>query len=388
MFSERTNWQLETNALTRLIEQRRAAALPILDLTESNPTRCGFDYSSAPLDALAAAEVLSYNPDPRGLLSAREAVAAYYADRGVSVDPAQIFLTSSTSEAYSYVFRLLADPGDEVILPYPGYPLFDALARLNDLERTAYPLRYDGRWRIETEALAHAITPRTRAIVLVHPGNPCGSYVTTAEAAFITELAEQHNLAMICDEVFADYARRGAAESRAPSFATESRALTLTLNGLSKISALPQMKCAWLILGGPSAAVAQASARLEMLADTYLSLSTPIACALPRLLEFRHVIQPQIIRRIDQNLATLDAALAGGSPVTRLHVEGGWYAVLQMPRTLTDEEWALRLLREDGVLIHPGHFYDFPSDGRAVISLLPRLDIFGDAMAKLAARVR
>lgn len=388
MFSHRTSWPLETNPLTRLIEERRAASLPVLDLTESNPTRCGFDYSGAPLSALADPDGLNYRPDPHGLLSAREAVAACYAANGVRVEPDHIFLTSSTSEAYSFAFRLLGNPGDDVLLPCPGYPLFDFLARLNDLNRLAYPLVYDGRWSIDRDALSSAITARSRAIVVVHPVNPTGSYATISDAAFLARMADQQHLAIIADEVFYDYAQPAAAAERAPSFATGSRALTFTLNGLSKISALPQMKCAWLVVSGDPALVRAAAARLEVIADTYLSLSTPVALALPQLLEFRKSIQPQIHARIAQNLAALDAALAPGSPATRLRVEGGWYAVLRMPRIFTDEEWALRLLREDGVLVHPGHFYDFPCEGHIVVSLLPRPDVFSGAAAKIAARVR
>lgn len=387
-FSERTSWLLETNLLTRLLEERRAASLPVLDLTESNPTRCGFDYSSAPLSALANPDGLNYRPDPRGLLSAREAVAKYYAGNGIRVDPDNVFLTSSTSEAYAFVFRLLGNPGDDVLLPCPGYPLFDFLARLNDLNRIAYPLVYDGRWSIDREALSSAITARSRAIVVVHPVNPTGSFATSTEAAFLAEIAGRRELAIIADEVFYDYAHPGAAPERASSFAAGSEALTFTLNGLSKISALPQMKCAWLVLSGDTGLVQAAAARLEVIADTYLSLSTPVAVALPELLEFRKTIQPQLRARIAQNLAALDAALAPDSPAERLRVEGGWYAVLRLPRTLTDEEWALRLLLEDGVLVHPGHFYDFPLDGHIVVSLLPQPDVFGDAAAKIAARVR
>lgn len=388
MFSHRTSWPLETNLLTRLIEERQAASLPVLDLTESNPTRCGFDYTSAPLSALANSDGLNYQPDPRGLLSAREAVAAYYAANGARVEPDHIFLTSSTSEAYSFAFRLLGNPGDDVLLPCPGYPLFDFLARLNDLNRLAYPLVYDGRWSIDRDALSSTVTARSRAIVVVHPVNPTGSYATISDAAFLARITDESRLAIIADEVFYDYAQQAAAADRAPSFAAGSQALTFTLNGLSKISALPQMKCAWLVVSGEAALVRAAVARLEVIADTYLSLSTPVALALPQLLEFRKSIQPQIHARIAQNLAALDAALAPGSPAARLHVEGGWYAVLRMPHILTDEEWALRLLREDGVLVHPGHFYDFPCDGHIVVSLLPRPDVFSDAAARIAARVR
>lgn len=385
-FSLRTSWPLEINPLTRLLEERCAASLPILDLTESNPTRCAFDYSGAPLSALANPDGLNYRPEPRGLVSAREAVAGYYAENGICVHPDQVFLTSSTSEAYSFAFRLLGNPGDDALLPSPGYPLFDFLARLNDLNRVAYPLVYDGRWSIDREALASAITTRSCAMVVVHPVNPTGSYATRAEAAFLAALADRRRLAIVADEVFYDYAQPGAAAERASSFAGGSQALNFTLNGLSKISALPQMKCAWIVVSGEPALVRAAAERLEVIADTYLSLSTPVALALPQFLEFRKLIQPQLRARIAKNLAALDAALAPDSPAARLYVEGGWYAVLRMPRTLSDEEWALRLLREDGVLVHPGHFYDFPCEGHIVVSLLPRPGVFSEAAVKIAAR--
>lgn len=387
MFSERTNWLLEVNELTRLIQARQVLGLPIVDLTESNPTRCGFDYGDALLKAFSGPGAFRYEPDPHGPLPAREAVVEYYRERGVALNPGQIFLTSSTSEAYSFIFRLLANPGDEVLVPRPSYPLFDFLTRLNDLTAARYPMVYDHAWFIDCASLEQTISPRTRAILAVHPNNPTGSYVQAKERDFLAACCQKHQLALISDEVFSDYAHPAASAQRAPGFANETRALVFTLSGLSKVSALPQMKCAWLVVNGPAPLLRDALERLEVIADTYLSLSAPVACALPKLLDMRHRMQPQIHQRLRANLACLDSLIAPGSGAVRLQFEGGWYAVLQLPSIRSDEEWALRLLSEDGVLVHPGHFYDFPMEGHVVVSLLPPPEIFSEAIAKLVSRI-
>ncbi|MGH9405192.1 MAG: pyridoxal phosphate-dependent aminotransferase [Terriglobia bacterium] len=395
MFSHRTNWSLEINELTRLTEERRRRALPVLDLTESNPTRCGFDYDPALLEDLRNPRALRYEPDARGLREGREAVTRYYAERGAALDPAQIFLTASTSEAYSFLFRLLANPGDEVLVPRPGYPLLAFLTQLNDLDALRYPLVYEDGWRIDQAALASAITSRTRAILAVHPNNPTGSYVHQDDVEALVTLCERHDLALISDEVFWDYSHPGACAARAPSFAGEKRILSFALSGISKISALPQMKCAWIVVTGPERLVIAAIARLELIADTYLSVSTPVAWALPRLMDFRTAIQPQIRQRLRENLRELDALLESAAPggsnaadasMVRLAIEGGWYAILRLPSILSDEGWALRLLREDGVLVHPGHFYDFDADGHVVVSLLPRTELFREGVRKIVDR--
>lgn len=385
MFSERTNWPTEVNDLTRVLRERRSQGLPVTDLTESNPTRCGFNYGGRVLEALSNPAALEYAPDPHGLMAAREAVVEYYAERGATIAPEQIFLTSSTSEAYSYIFRLLGNPGDEVLVPRPGYPLFDFLTRLNDLEASGYPLVYDRGWRIDLAALERAMSIRTRAILLVHPNNPTGSYVHLDEIDFLIACCKRAGIALISDEVFADYAHPAAGASRAPTFAEEKSVLTFTLSGISKLSALPQMKCAWLVVSGPDDLIGNAIERLETIADTYLSLSAPVACALPEFLRIRHALQPQIHERLRLNLTRLDALLGTG-PVRRLSVEAGWYAILQVPGIRSDEEWCVRLLREDGVLIHPGHFYDFAEEGYVVVSLLPPQEIFSEGVTKLFAR--
>jgi hypothetical protein len=387
MFSSRTNWPLTLNRLSRAIEELRRRGLPLLDLTESNPTRCGFAFDThAILEALANPRALSYEPDPRGLLPARQAVASYYAERGIALDPGQIFLTTSTSEAYSYVFRLLADSADTVLVPQPGYPLFDFLAGLNDVGVVPYPLIYDQGWQIDLPALEKRLDARTRAILVVHPNNPTGSFVRQRELAELLAFCRRHNMALVADEVFADYPF-AADPQRVVSHAAVTEALTFTLSGLSKISALPQMKLAWLVLNGPPEILRSGLARMEIIADTYLSVSAPLALALPALLETRRTLQPQVLERVTSNLKSLDARLASGEPVSRLVVEGGWYATLRLPSIRTDEEWAMELASKDGVLVHPGHFFDFSSEGNLVISLLTKPEVFEEGIARILKRV-
>lgn len=386
MFASRTDWPRTPNRLAQELARRRAAGLPVIDLTESNPTRCGFEYDSAEIQAaLASPAALRYEPDPRGPVEAREAVAAYYAEKGARVAPEQIFLTTSTSEAYSYLFRLLGEPGDAVLVPSPSYPLFDFLAQLNDLELLRYPLTYDHGWHLNLDELECRLTPRTRAILTVHPNNPTGSFVLRAEHDALSQLARLHSLALIADEVFSDYAFAPNAE-RVETHTRQDHALTFTLSGLSKISALPQMKLAWLVGSGPAELLSEALARLELIADTYLSVSAPLAHALPRLLALRRSLQPQVLKRLRTNLARLDHLLSSGSPVSRLETEGGWYFILRAPVTRSDEDWAVELLREDGVHVHPGHFYDFPGEGYLVISLLPPPELFEAGILKLLNR--
>lgn len=389
MFAQRTNWRLTPNPLTVAIEEFRKRGLPFLDLTESNPTRCGFAYDTQEiLGALQDPQSLTYEPDPRGLLRARQAVAEYYAARGVKVDPPRIFLTTSTSEAYAYVFRLLANPGDNVLSPAPSYPLFDFLSKLNNIELAPYPLVYDDDWQIDLHALESRVTARSRAVLVVHPNNPTGSFVRTQELDWLAGMCARHSLALIADEVFADYPLSPAAASeRVVSHAAVSSVLTFTLSGLSKISALPQMKLAWLVVNGPAELLNDALNRLELIADTYLSVSAPLAHALPKWLEGRDAIQSQISKRTQENLRWLDQQLSPSSLVRRLKTSGGWYAILRLPATRTDEDWSLEFLRQDHVLVHPGHFYDFHSDGHVVLSLLPTTENFQAAVQKLLARV-
>ncbi len=374
------------NRLSQVLDERRRQGLPILDLTESNPTHCDFTYNAGEiLTALADPRSLSYDPQPRGLLAAREAVTAYYAQRGINVDVERIFLTTSTSEAYAYVFRLLANPGDNILVPSPGYPLFEILGGLNDLEAISYPLVHDRGWHIQVETLRERVNARTRAIVVVHPNNPTGSFVKNQELKALLECCRERSLALIADEVFADYAFESD-EKRVTTHTHVADALTFTLSGLSKIAALPQMKLAWVVVNGSGEELKQALSRLEFIADAYLSVSVPLARALPRLLETRHAMQPQILARVQANLRQLDSQLARGTPVSRLQTEGGWYAVLRLPTTRSDDDWAIEFLSKDGVLVHPGHFYDFASEGYVVLSLLPRPEGFAEGIRKILPR--
>jgi alanine-synthesizing transaminase len=383
MFSSRTNWQLNQNALARATEEARTAGRKILDLAISNPTEVGIrPDSDLVLAALANPAAMHYDPQPRGLVSAREAVCRYYRESHsvLDLDPKQLILTTSTSEAYSYVFRLLCNPGDEVLVPKPSYPLFEFLADLSDVKLIPYTLLYDHGWQIDVDSLRKAATSRTRAIILVHPNNPTGSYVSSDDTSTLNAFCQERDLALIVDEVFLDYAVDGASRQ---SFVTNVEALTFTLSGISKISALPQMKLAWVITSGPSDVVAAAGARLEIIADTFLSMNAPIQLAAGMLLDQRRQIQPQLLERVRANLAELDGQLAKHPSCVRLEVQGGWYAVLRIPAIATDEEVAIRLLREADVSIHPGHFYDFPTDGHLILSLITEPHDFRQGLSRL-----
>jgi len=374
VFADRTNWNLEANPLSEALARHRAAGKPLLNLTISNPTECGFDYDGrAILEALANPASLAYDPDPRGLLSARQAAAAYYAARGAEVPSDSIILTTSTSEAYSFVFRTLCNPGDEILIPEPSYPLFAFLADIQDVKLVGYPLDYDYGWQINFHALQQGINARTRGVIVVHPNNPTGHFTKPHELEKLNEICAARNLAIIADEVFLDFALQA---ERPFSFAQNSAALTFTMSGLSKISGLPQMKAAWLVTGGPEQLRARALARLEIIADTYLSMNAPVQWAIPALLEQRHPFQKQLLERVRRNLAELDRQLAKQKSCARLVVEAGWYAVLRIPATRSDEELAIELLAQKSVFVHPGHFYDFPSEGFSVVSLITRDEEF------------
>jgi alanine-synthesizing transaminase len=373
MFSSRLDWDVSPNSLARLLEERRAAGARVLDLTESNPTRAGICYPAAILDALRDEKALQYKPWPRGLMSAREAVAAYYAERGREVSPENILLTASTSEAYAFLFKLLADPGDEILTPRPSYPLFEFLAALESVVVRQYPLRYDGVWHIDFGELERAVSPRTRAIVVVNPNNPTGSFLKPDEFARLQSLALDRGIAVLSDEVFWDY--RFADASRG-----DDRALTFTMSGLSKIAGLPQMKLGWIVVEGEGAA--EAMERLELIADTYLSVATPVQIALPDLLALSRDVREQILGRTRANLDML-RAISAGTPFSVLNVEGGWSAILQVPRIRTEQEWALHLLGERGVLVQPGYFFDFESEAFLVVSLLTLPAVFEEGIRRI-----
>jgi len=384
-FSARTNWETTETDLARALREQKESGQPIYDLTASNPTQCGFTYDEpAVLAPLAAPEALIYDPNPQGILKAREAVSAYYKSHNATVDPAQIFLTTSTSEAYSYLFRLLCDPGDEVLIAQPSYPLFDFLAALDDVKLTPFALFYDHGWHLDIEAVRQRITQRTRAIALVHPNNPTGHFTKQHERAQLEALCAEHNLALIIDEVFLDYPLAETGHSFA---AGPHPALTFVLSGLSKIAGLPQMKAAWIsVFGpavfGPSDALKQSLTRLEVIADTFLSMNAPIQHALPHWLTHRRAIQQQISQRTTANLETLDALLAEQTMITRLEIEAGWYAILRIPAIRRDEDVAIDLIRTAGVSTHPGYFFGLLGNGWLVVSLLtPKTDLKTGLMA-------
>lgn len=378
-FSERTSWNTEESALARAFRERVAAGQPTADLTASNPTRCGFVYDETVLTVLSDVRALDYDPRPRGLIEAREAVCAYYASHGANVSPEQVVLTTSTSEAYSYLFRLLCDPGCEVLVPQPGYPLFDFLAGLDDVRLKAVPLVYDYGWQMEPEGFRRAITERTRAIVLVHPNNPTGHFTKQWEAEELAQLCREHDLALIVDEVFLDYGFAGAADS----FVTGLHGVPVfVVSGLSKIAGLPQMKAAWIVVTGPERMAALE--RLEVIADTFLSMNAPVQWAMGRWLAGREAIQRQIRARLVTNLTELDRQLAGISGVQRLEVEGGWYAVLRIPAVQPDEQTVMELL-EKGVWVHPGYFFGMQEAGWLVVSLLANEDQFSTGVTEMIA---
>ncbi len=380
MFSSRLQWESQSNPLSLFLAEKRRNGAAILDLTESNPTRVGLTYSESQILAgLADPRALDYVPQPRGLLSAREAVAVYYRERGIDVPSSRLLLTASTSEAYSYIFKLLADPGDEILVPRPSYPLFDYLAALESVCVRQYPLRYDGAWHLDFASLSKLVTPRTRAIVVVNPNNPTGSYLKRDE----WERLQGLGLPVISDEVFSDFAL-GPAPERASGLAGSKSVLTFAMSGLSKVAGLPQMKLGWIAVDGPGHEAALEG--LEWIADTFLSVSTPVQLALPRILAASGSVQQQIRERIRTNLNEA-VTRTRGSPCRCLTAEGGWSVILEVPRILTEDDWALHLLAEKEVLVQPGFFYDFESEAFLVLSLLTPPIIFDEGLRRILAAV-
>jgi alanine-synthesizing transaminase len=416
MFSSRLNWDIPANPLARLLQEKRSAGARVLDLTESNPTQAGISYPREILRAFDEERGLRYEPSPRGSAPAREAVAEYYAERGRVVSPDRIVLTASTSEAYAWLFKLLADPGDEVLTPRPSYPLFEFLAGLECVRVRQYPLRYDGAWHVDFEELERGISERTRAIVVVNPNNPTGSFLREGEK--LDAMARSRGLALMMDEVFWDYGLGDCEPSRSllkkgtryvrsadrsvhggfpaedgslvggdsvvsplfPQAAAKTGALTFTMSGLSKIAGLPQMKLGWVVVEGDGADAA--IERLEFIADTFLSVATPVQAALARLMELSRGVRAQIRDRTRENLNVLRAAVAR-SDMDVLNVEGGWSAILRVPRVRSEQEWVLMLLGERDVLVQPGYFYDFESEAYLVVSLLTRPEVFHEGIGRI-----
>jgi aspartate/methionine/tyrosine aminotransferase len=382
MFSKRTDWKLTHNRFTETQHQLEKSGRAVLDLTVSNPTRVGVQHDERIFQSLLNPKALDYDPQPKGMLSAREAVVNYYRDqyKGSDFDPESLILTTSTSEGYSYVFRLLCNPQEEILVPKPSYPLFEFLADLQDVKLVPYPLLYDHGWQIDFPSLNNAVTSKTRAVVLVHPNNPTGSYVSQSEQNALNKFCNEHGLALIVDEVFLDYSHDAA---RRPTFAANNAALTFTLSGLSKISALPQMKLAWIVTSGPAEQVHAAMQRLEVIADTYLSVNAPIQLATAVLLDQRRIVQSFLLTRLQVNLEEFDQQLSRQKLCVRLHVEGGWYAVLRVPVTQSDEDLAIAIMKNLSVLVHPGHFYDFASDGYLVVSLITEPKEFSEGIKRV-----
>jgi len=387
MFSSRTNWDFQSSELFALLQEKCARGEEIIDLTEANPTRCGFQYDEHTiLQALVTQESLRYSPEPKGLLSARAAVVEFYRRQGITIDPEGVFLTASTSEAYAFLFRLLCNVGDPVLLPKPSYPLFDYLCELNDVTPAHYHLMYDGQWRLDAPSLEHALSRHARALVIVHPNNPTGSFLKIPERESVTAFARRYGLALIVDEVFHTYAFDDDVR-RAASFAGNEQVLTFTLNGLSKLLGLPQMKLAWLVVSGPVAERDEAIKRLEIIADTFLSVGTPVQHALPSLMSDASAITVQIRTRVHNNYLLVAEAVTGSS-LSTFRCEGGWNALLRLPGTMRDEEWALTLLRDQNVLVHPGHLFDMEQQSCVAISLLPKPEVLRQGLYRMAQVAR
>jgi hypothetical protein len=388
MFSRRFEWRAPSNALGELLARKKAAGESLLDLTQANPTRVGLTYDQAEImAALVRPAAMVYEPDPRGLAAARRAIADYYRGQGCIIDAERLFLTASTSEAYGLLFKLLADPGDEVLIPTPGYPLLAYLARFEGLTPVAYPLRYDeaAGWTIDLEVLQALVTPRTRAMVVVSPNNPTGSYVKATELMLLDAVCRRHDMALVVDEVFADYAAAEAPPERERSALGRTQALTFVLNGFSKMVALPQVKLGWIAVAGGQGRAHDACTRLEALLDFYLSVSTPVQHAVAPLLGTRRPIQQQLNARIEANSRYLFDEVSQTAHSRMLLREGGWYAIVEIRDALGDEERVLGLLDRYNTLVHPGFFYDFHREGFVVVSLLPPMEIFCAGVANLIA---
>jgi len=375
---------LELNAVSRAIDAKRRAGVSILDLTETNPTGAGFTYPRELLLPLANERGLDYEPQPLGLWSARAAVAADFRRRGIVISADRVALTSSTSEAYALLFKLLCDAGDAVLVPHPSYPLFEHLTQLESVAAIPYALEYHGSWRVDVDSISRAATDRVRAIMIVSPNNPTGSFLHRDDLKAVAQLAKRRGWAIIGDEVFADYPLDAAPDAAAVLPGAD--VLTFSLGGLSKSAGLPQLKLGWIGFGGPAADVDRALAAYEIIADTYLSVSTPVQAAAAELIEQGMAIRAQILSRVKRNLDALRQRAADHPAIDVLRVEGGWCAVLQVPQLKSEEALVLELLEKDEVLVHPGYFFDFSREAYLVVSLLIDPDRFDRSIAKVLRR--
>lgn len=369
-----------------MLSHKREAGVPLFDLTVSNPTQCLSDYPHAAIgETFGKIPKFNYYPDPFGSETAQSAIAEYYQKRGISLSCHQILLTASTSEAYSQLFKLLCNPGDEVLAPLPSYPLFEYLAALESVRIAPYHLRYDGTWHVDFASLRAQINWRTKAIIVVNPNNPTGTFLTVEEQAELFNVAEQFNLPIISDEVFTDYALTPRMQT-AQTFIGHNSVLSFSLNGLSKAAGMPQMKLAWVVMNGPAQAQGETRERLEIIADTYLSVGTPVQFALPRLFQIGESIQEQLLQQAKQNLATIDHLLKN-TPAQRLQLDGGWSAIVRLPRVTTEEEWVRVLLEEGNVVVQPGYFFDMESEAYIVLSLITPYDTFRAGLERICELV-
>lgn len=387
MFSKRTPEELSINKFSQLLEKKRAAGTKLIDLTESNPTRVNLSYAKNEiLNALTHKDALLYNPDPKGILKARQAVVDYYQARKIHTDVDNIIITASTSEAYTMLFKLLGEPDDSFLVPTPSYPLFEHLAYIEGVRPIPYPIVYDGDWHIDFAGLRSAIEPSTRAIIIVNPNNPTGSFISRGELDKLIEVCREYNLPLISDEVFFDYAHFSDTD-RAPSTATVKDILTFTLNGLSKAAGLPQMKLGWIVVNGPEKIFPEALNRLEFIADLFLSVSAPVQHALPIILPLAEQFQAELRARVIANHKWLKGHLPVDSAYRLLPTEGGWYAILQVPRIKSEEDLIIELLEKDDLIIHPGYFFDFETEGWLIMSLINTPEIFQAGIKKLLDRL-
>jgi alanine-synthesizing transaminase len=385
-YSQRLSWSFSSNPLTQLLIRKRAAGIPVFDLTVSNPTQCLSEYPHEAIrKAFERIQEFTYHPDPFGSEMARSAVTEYYRERGISIMPHQLLLAASTSEAYSQLFKLLCDPGDEVLAPLPSYPLFEYLAALESVRMTPYRLRYDGTWHLDFASLRAQINRCTKAIIVVNPNNPTGTYLSVEEQSELLNVAKRFSLPVISDEVFTDYAVMPKAQA-ARTFAGNDSALSFSLNGLSKIAGMPQMKLAWIAMSGPAQEQQDARERLEVIADTYLSVGTPVQHVLPDLLQIGANIRQQLLQRIKQNLVVIDDLLKG-TAIQRLHLDGGWSAILRLPRVMAEEDWVRGLLQEQDTVVQPGYFFDMESEAYIVLSLITPVDHFRAGIERICRHV-
>lgn len=377
---------MRTSRFTDALASHWQAGTQLFDLTISNPTAANLAYPHNEIaDALGGIRQFGYQPDPAGNLKARQAIATMYESTGIEISAERILLTASTSEAYSYLFKLLCDPGDEILVPLPSYPLFEYLAALEGVRTAPYWLRYDGNWRVDFASMESAVTNRTRAIIVVNPNNPTGSFLKRDEGAALLELARAKNLPVISDEVFTDFAL-SATDGAAQTLINCGETLVFSLNGLSKSCGMPQMKLGWIVISGADEQGRECRERLEFILDTYLSPSTPVQSALPGLLAIGRGVREQVQKRIRRNYGTLQNALAG-SPANALHTEAGWSAIVQIPRTRSEEEWILTLLNQQHVVAQPGYFFDMPNEAYLVLSLLTDPGVFDEGVRRIREAV-